>query len=91
MARAQQQRVDLGLETDAQMTRRLGYMTRVEVQAKQLSDEAVARAIAEEQQEYEREQAEEEAARQEIEQAIAEAEYRELSQDEQTYLDYGDF
>ena len=47
--------------------------------------------MAEAQQESEREQAEEEAARQEIEDAIAEAEYRELSQDEQTYLDYGEF
>ena len=90
-ARSQQQRVDLGQESDAQMTRRLGYMTRADVQAKQLADEAVARAMAEEQEEYERQQAEEDAARQEIEDAIAEADYRELSQDEQTYLDYGDF
>jgi|APSaa5957512535_1039671.scaffolds.fasta_scaffold155918_2 hypothetical protein len=30
-------------------------------------------------------------ARQEIEDAIAQADYRELSQEEQTYLDYGDF
>ena len=51
----------------------------------------MARALVEAQEEYEREQAEEDAARQEIEQAIAEADFRELSQNEQTYPDYGDF
>ena len=45
--------------------------------------------MADAQEEYERQQAEEDAARQEIQDAIAEAEYRELSDDEQTYLDYG--
>ncbi len=85
----QQQRVDLGQESDAQMARRLGYRTRAEVQAKQLAEDAAARAMADAQEEYERQQAEEDAARQEIQDAIAEAEYRELSDDEQTYLDYG--
>ncbi len=89
MARVQQQRVDLGQESDAQMARRLGYRTRAEVQAKQLAEDAAARAMADAQEEYERQQAEEDAARQEIQDAIAEAEYRELSDDEQTYLDYG--
>ena len=40
--------------------------------------------------EYEREQAEEDAARA-IEEAIANADYRALSDDEQAYLDYGGF
>ena len=91
MARVQQQRVVLGLESDAQRIRRLGYITRAEVQAKRLKDEAAARAMAEEQEEYEREQAEEDAARQEIEDAIAEAEYGSLSEDELKYLEYGGF
>ena len=93
-ADAPQHRVDLGLETDAQMSRRLGYRTRAEVQAKQLAEEATARKEAEaleweRKQEMEDERVREEAER--IENAIQESEYRELSQDEQTYLDYGEF